>query len=86
MVAVATKFDVPAKLLMPHISNDYPTKNCSMLGLGDIVVPGIYMGFLIKFGRLLAKPQTNIYRNSALIAYAISLLICGACLIIYNQA
>ena len=86
MVAVATKFDVPAKLLMPHITNDYPTVNCSMLGLGDIVVPGIYIGFLIKFGRLLTRPETQAYRNASLLAYAAALLCCGACLIVFNQA
>ena len=86
MVAVATKFDVPAKLLMPHITNDYPTANCSMLGLGDIVVPGIYIGFLIKFGKLLTRPKTRVYRNASLIAYAAALLCCGACLILFNQA
>ena len=84
MVAVATKFDIPIKLLMPHITNNYPTKNCSMLGLGDIIIPGIYIGFLIKFGRLLAKPKTNIYRNASLIAYTISLLCCGAFLILFD--
>jgi signal peptide peptidase-like protein 2B len=52
MVKVATGFDAPIKILMPHISLwDYPSENCSLLGLGDIVIPGIYIGFLIRFGR-----------------------------------
>jgi len=56
-----------------------------MLGLGDIVVPGVYIGFLIKFGRLV-RPKTQVYRNASLIAYAMSLLCCGAFLILFDQA
>lgn len=86
MVSVATKFDVPAKLLMPHITNTYPTANCSILGLGDIVIPGIYIGFLIRFARVMTYPHTKAYRNGSLMAYGFALLACGGCLIIYNQA
>ena len=56
MVAVATKIDAPIKLLMPHIlDQDYPTSQCSLIGLGDIVIPGVFIGFLIRFGRYTAK-------------------------------
>jgi len=51
MVEVATSFDAPIKILMPHLSiTDYPNTNCSLLGLGDIVIPGVYIGFLVRFG------------------------------------
>lgn len=50
MVAVATNLDVPIKLLMPHITIDYPTSDCSLLGLGDILIPGIFITFMAKFG------------------------------------
>jgi len=36
MVAVATGLDIPIKLVMPHLTVDYPTSACSLLGLGDI--------------------------------------------------
>ena len=52
MVTVATKLDIPAKLLFPRPSgpgND-PTKQAmSMLGLGDIVLPGMMIGFALRF-------------------------------------
>jgi len=52
MVAVASGLDVPIKLMMPRILlHDFPTNSCSILGLGDIVIPGLYMGFMIRFGR-----------------------------------
>ena len=100
MVAVATGFDAPIKLLMPHITMSYPTSNCSLLGLGDIVIPGVYIGFLVRFGKImtgdgqkrrakaedsLASP-TKAYRNMAFLCYIISLLICGLCLWKFHNA
>lgn len=88
MVKVATGFDVPIKLLMPHITEtDYPTTNCSLLGLGDIVVPGMYIGFLIRFGKYISTQDgeaIKIYTNASLMAYSIALMTCGMCLWIYN--
>ncbi|KAI0172784.1 signal peptide peptidase-domain-containing protein [Hypoxylon sp. FL1284] len=43
MVTVATKLDVPIKLVF-----EGPTKS-SMLGLGDIVLPGIFVGLCLRF-------------------------------------
>jgi len=92
MIEVATGFDAPIKILMPHISlRDYPTQNCSLLGLGDIVIPGLYIGFLIRFGRQiniksgLQEPVT-IYRNVALLFYSLALCTCGLCLWLYKHA
>ncbi len=52
MVAVATQLDIPAKLLFPRPSGrgDDPTKQAlSMLGLGDLVLPGMMIGFALRF-------------------------------------
>ncbi|TGJ80558.1 hypothetical protein E0Z10_g8197 [Xylaria hypoxylon] len=43
MVTVATKIDAPIKLVF-----EGPTRS-SMLGLGDIVVPGIFIGLCLRF-------------------------------------
>ncbi|CAJ2503773.1 Uu.00g111670.m01.CDS01 [Anthostomella pinea] len=43
MVTVATKLDVPIKLVF-----EGPTK-ASMLGLGDIVIPGMFIGLCLRF-------------------------------------
>ncbi|KAK8072173.1 signal peptide peptidase [Apiospora saccharicola] len=47
MVTVATKLDVPIKLVF-----EGPTKS-SMLGLGDIVVPGMFVGLCLRFDHFL---------------------------------
>lgn len=52
MVTVATKLEIPAKLLFPrpHGPNDDPAKQAlSMLGLGDVVLPGIMIGLALRF-------------------------------------
>lgn len=45
MVTVATKLDVPIKLLFPRPD----AASHAMLGLGDIVIPGMMMGLALRF-------------------------------------
>lgn len=51
MVTVATKIDIPAKMLFPRPVEPGadPAKSLAMLGLGDIVLPGIVMGSALRF-------------------------------------
>lgn len=52
MVTVATKLDIPAKLLFPrprHPEEPPDARPMSMLGLGDIVLPGIVIAFALRF-------------------------------------
>ncbi len=53
MVTVAQNLDVPILLRMPKFG-DTPTQACSLLGLGDIVIPGIYILFVTRFGKEVA--------------------------------
>jgi hypothetical protein len=46
MVTVAKSFDAPIKLLFPQFGVDSPP---SMLGLGDIVIPGIFIALLLRY-------------------------------------
>ncbi|KAL9597766.1 MAG: hypothetical protein Q9179_004158 [Wetmoreana sp. 5 TL-2023] len=52
MVTVATQLDIPAKLLFPRPpdpdAKDPVKKNLSMLGLGDVVLPGMMIGFALR--------------------------------------
>lgn len=49
MITVATKLDIPAKLLFPRPSEDSSKQPLAMLGLGDIVLPGIMIGLALRF-------------------------------------
>ena len=52
MVTVATKLDVPIKLLFPRPPSPGEDPNASplaMLGLGDIVIPGMMVGLALRY-------------------------------------
>lgn len=48
MVTVAKSVDAPIKLLFPYDYSSDPVKT-SMLGLGDIVIPGIFIALCLKY-------------------------------------
>lgn len=48
MVTVAKNIDAPIKLLFPLDMTVIPTK-FSMLGLGDIVIPGVFVALALKY-------------------------------------
>lgn len=84
MVVVATGLDIPIKIVMPHLTADFPTSACSLLGLGDILIPGIFICFMARFSFEVAK--SNAYYYAAIISYSIALLCCGASLWIFKHA
>lgn len=51
MVTVATSFEAPIKLLFPmdFLEHGVFGRNFAMLGLGDIVIPGIFIALLLRF-------------------------------------
>lgn len=49
MVTVATNLDVPIKLLFPRPADKNGKAGFSMLGLGDIVIPGMMVGLALRF-------------------------------------
>ncbi|EFA80633.1 peptidase A22B family protein [Heterostelium album PN500] len=74
MVTVAKSFEAPIKLLFPKdlFAEVY---HFSMLGLGDIVLPGIFIALLLKFDKENSggKQMKTTYFVSCLIAYAMGL-------------
>ncbi|KAF4549941.1 Signal peptide peptidase-like protein [Elsinoe fawcettii] len=49
MVSVATNLDVPIKLLFPRPEEEGKKAGLAMLGLGDVVLPGIMIGLALRF-------------------------------------
>lgn len=79
MVSVATSLDVPIKLLWPKSFGDL-SKGHMMLGLGDIVVPGVFVALALRYdhkralasggdGSRFSKP----YFTAAVLAYVAGL-------------
>lgn len=53
MVTVAKSFEAPIKLVFPQdfLEAGFLGKNFAMLGLGDIVIPGIFIALLLRFDK-----------------------------------
>lgn len=63
MVTVATKLDVPIKLLFPRPPSpgeEPDVQALAMLGLGDIVIPGMMIGLALRFDLFLYYRQKGI--------------------------
>ncbi|WFD05204.1 hypothetical protein MVES1_000532 [Malassezia vespertilionis] len=70
MVDVATKFDAPIKILFPknveeiatslleHGLTDLPKLKFALLGLGDIVIPGVFVALALHFDQKHASEST----------------------------
>ena len=72
MVSVAKGLNAPVKILFPKALGVKPIP-CSMLGLGDIVIPGIFVALMLNIDSskgLASRP----YFVSNLIAYELGLL------------
>lgn len=74
MVSVAKKFDAPIKIVFPQdfLISGFWGKHFAMLGLGDIVIPGIFIAFLLRFDRSLNR-KSNTYFWSCFSAYIFGL-------------
>lgn len=61
MLTVATKVDGPIKLLFPRIlpSLEDPKGKFSLLGLGDIVVPGLFVAIMFRLDAVRAKADPS---------------------------
>lgn len=75
MVTVAKSFEGPIKVLWPKdlLASTY---SFSMLGLGDIVIPGLFLALLLRYDvqRSAGKQFTSPYFNICFFGYIMGLL------------
>ncbi|XP_069035497.1 minor histocompatibility antigen H13 isoform X3 [Lepisosteus oculatus] len=74
MVTVAKSFEAPIKLVFPQdlLEKGLEASNFAMLGLGDIVIPGIFIALLLRFDVSLKK-NTRTYFYTSFFAYIFGL-------------
>lgn len=65
--------------------NGFSANNFAMLGLGDIVIPGIFIALLLRFDYSLARPSKT-YFHSTLLAYFFGLTATIAVMHIFKHA
>ncbi|KAK9301025.1 hypothetical protein QLX08_006507 [Tetragonisca angustula] len=87
MVTVARSFEVPIKLVFPQdiLEKGLTASNFAMLGLGDIVLPGIFIALLLRFDNSLSR-KTNVYFYSTFFAYFMGLLATMLIMHLFNHA
>jgi minor histocompatibility antigen H13 len=100
MVTVAKNLDGPIKILFPRSLEVNPATgklDLSLLGLGDIVIPGFFLAILLRFDAHQAKVPVNVptdfhasfpkpYFHSALLAYVAGLGVTMFVMIQFNAA
>ena len=94
MVTVAKSFDGPIKLLFPIElpSVDVPNGKFSLLGLGDIVVPGLFVALLLRFDahrnthKTLIPTFSSPYFLGNVICYALGLAMTVGVMYCFNAA
>ncbi|XP_073538907.1 minor histocompatibility antigen H13 isoform X1 [Phyllobates terribilis] len=74
MVTVAKSFEAPIKLVFPQdlLEKGLEASNFAMLGLGDIVIPGIFIALLLRFDISLKK-NSHTYFYTSFLAYIFGL-------------
>lgn len=92
MVHVATSLDIPIKLLWPKSMSFSDERGFTMLGLGDIVIPGTFIALALRYDyhrhstssptRPFAKP----YFWAALTAYIVGLVTTMAVMHFFGKA
>jgi len=87
MVTVAKSFEAPIKLVFPQdlIEHGFGATNMAMLGLGDIVIPGIFVALLLRYDQSL-KRNSNFYFYVTFIAYILGLLTTIGVMHVYKHA
>merc|ERR1719330_246052 len=89
MVSVAKGVEAPIKLMFPRSASGCGNLLHSMLGLGDIVVPGIFISFLAKWDAVIigeSKAESFVYLKVVMVAYFLSLLTTVSIMLFFNAA
>ncbi|CAH0394892.1 unnamed protein product [Bemisia tabaci] len=87
MVTVARSFNAPIKLVFPQdlLERGISGSNFAMLGLGDIVLPGIFIALLLRFDKSLNR-KSHFYFNATMLAYFVGLLVTVGVMHTFNHA
>jgi len=89
MVTVATGVEAPIKLMFPRSQDGCGNTMFSMLGLGDIVVPGLVIAFLAKYDSQrpeFLKNNQYLFLDVTMISYTMSLVTTVLVMLVFNHA
>ena len=96
MVVAATSIQIPIKIEFPILFSNNPIKNCMLLGLGDILLPGMVIKYCRRFDILkkkMDKKKIGFRKKKSkmgfyffnLILYFISVILAMSMMFIFNH-
>ena len=89
MVVAATSIQIPIKIEFPILFSNNPIKNCMLLGLGDILLPGVVIKYCRRFDSLRQKIEQNIkgmsFYTFNLILYFVSVALAMSMMFIFDH-
>lgn len=78
MMKVATSLDVPIKLLWPKSMTFATERGFTMLGLGDVVIPGFFIALALRYDHARAEKKGTSFEKPyffvTLTAYVVGLI------------
>jgi minor histocompatibility antigen H13 len=89
MLTVATSLDVPIKLLWPKSLSFASERGYTLLGLGDIVIPGTFVALALRYDYARADGKGTFkkpYFYATLAAYFTGLVTTMAVMHVYGKA
>ena len=86
MVTVAKGVEAPIKLMFPRGQDGCGDLQFSMLGLGDIVVPGLFIAFLAKFDATRLNGKSSTFLNVTMVSYVLSIVTTVLVMLVFNAA
>ena len=89
MVVAATSIQIPIKIEFPILFSNNPIKNCMLLGLGDILLPGVVIKYCRRFDSLRQKIEPNMkgmsFYTFNLILYFVSVALAMSMMFIFDH-
>ena len=89
MVKAATSLNIPIKIEMPIIFSQNPIKDCMLLGMGDIVLPGIIIKYCHRFDSMKKKIDKS-YKGGFflfnILLYVISLILAMLMMFVFDHS
>ena len=89
MVVAATSIQIPIKIEFPILFSNNPIKNCMLLGLGDILLPGVVIKYCRRFDLIRQKIKPKIKEMSFyifnILLYFISVALAMIMMFVFNH-
>ena len=89
MVVAATSIQIPIKIEFPILFSNNPIKNCMLLGLGDILLPGVVIKYCRRFDLIRQKMEMKFkgmtFYKYNLLLYFISVSLAMIMMFVFNH-